>query len=70
MPVFEGDVGERPAVIWYAGTLCSTRMSCGPALALAVLSKGLVALVFFFGTALVYLLLTDELEEVARCCGR
>ena len=35
------------------------------ALALAVLTKGLVALVFFFGTAIVYLALTGEYENGA-----
>jgi len=35
-------------------------------LALAVLTKGLVALVFFFGTALVFLLLTEELTHLHR----
>jgi 4-amino-4-deoxy-L-arabinose transferase-like glycosyltransferase len=54
-----GEVGERPAVIWYAGTsfYAYAMWAC---VALAVLTKGLVALVFFFGTALLYLLLTDE----------
>jgi 4-amino-4-deoxy-L-arabinose transferase-like glycosyltransferase len=33
------------------------------ALALAVLTKGLVALVFFFGTAILYLVLTDEYKK-------
>ena len=54
-----GEVGERPAVIWYAGPLFYPYVMWG-ALALAVLTKGLVALVFFFGTALLYLLLTEE----------
>jgi 4-amino-4-deoxy-L-arabinose transferase-like glycosyltransferase len=36
------------------------------ALALAVLTKGLVALVFFFGTALVYLLWTKQLSKLHR----
>jgi len=54
-----GEVGERPAMIWYAGPLFYPYVMWG-SLALAVLTKGLVALVFFFGTALLYLLLTDE----------
>ena len=33
------------------------------ALALAVLTKGLVALVFFFGTAIIYLALTGEYKQ-------
>ncbi len=50
---------ERPAEIWNAGPLfypCVMWVS----LALAVLSKGLVALVFFFATAGLYLLLTED----------
>jgi len=35
-------------------------------LALAVLTKGLVALVFFFGTALLFLILTEELPNLHR----
>ncbi len=54
-----GELGERPAAIWYAGPLFYPYVMWG-SLALAVLTKGLVALVFFFGTALLYLLLTDE----------
>jgi 4-amino-4-deoxy-L-arabinose transferase-like glycosyltransferase len=54
-----GEAGERPAVIWYAGPLFYPYVMWA-CLALAVLTKGLVALVFFFGTALLYLLLTDE----------
>jgi 4-amino-4-deoxy-L-arabinose transferase-like glycosyltransferase len=54
-----GEVGERPAVIWYAGTsfYAYAMWAC---VALAVLTKGLVGLVFFFGTALIYLALADE----------
>ena len=54
-----GEVPERPAMIWYAGPkfYAYVMWAC---LALAVLTKGLVALVFFFGTALVYLVLTEE----------
>src|ERR1700677_2770494 len=36
------------------------------ALALAVLTKGLIALVFFFGTALVYLAITGEWRQQRR----
>ncbi len=54
-----GEVPERPSEIWYAGPkfYAYCMWTC---LALAVLTKGLVALVFFFGTALVFLVLTDE----------
>jgi len=58
--VLEGQ--ERPAVAWYAGPLFYT-YAMWIALALAVLTKGLVALVFFFGTALVYLVLTEDLRK-------
>jgi 4-amino-4-deoxy-L-arabinose transferase-like glycosyltransferase len=54
-----GEVGEQPAVIWDAGPLFYPYVMWG-CVALAVLTKGLVALVFFVGTAVVYLALTDE----------
>ncbi len=54
-----GDVQERPAVAWYAGPLFYPYVMWG-SLALAVLSKGLVALVLFFATAGLFLLLTGE----------
>ncbi len=57
-----GEAGEQPAVIWYAGTNFYAYAMWG-CLALAVLTKGLVALVFFFGTALLYLLLTEEWRQ-------
>ena len=56
---------ERPAVIAYAGALFYPYVMWA-ALALAVLAKGLVALVFFFATTLVYLALTDELGRWRR----
>ena len=59
-----GDVNaERPALTWYAGprfyayTMWAT-------LALAVLAKGLIALVFFFATVLIFLALTGELHKI------
>ncbi len=54
-----GDLQERPAVAWYAGPLFYPYVMWG-SLALAVLSKGLVALVLFFATAGLFLLLTGE----------
>ena len=54
-----GEGQERPSMIRDAGPLFYPYVMWA-SLALAVLTKGLVALVFFFGTALVYLLLTDE----------
>jgi 4-amino-4-deoxy-L-arabinose transferase-like glycosyltransferase len=50
---------EAPAVVFDAGPLFYPYVMWS-SLALAVLTKGLVALVFFFGTALVYLLLTED----------
>ena len=58
-----GEVGERPALIFYAGPLFYPYVMWG-SLALAVLTKGLVALVFFFGTALLYLVLTEEWRKL------
>ena len=52
---------ERPAEIFNAGPVYPYIM--WTSLALAVLTKGLVALVFFFGTAFAYLLLTVELRR-------
>ncbi len=54
-----GEGQERPSMIRDAGPLFYPYVMWG-SLALAVLTKGLVALVFFFGTALVYLVLTEE----------
>ncbi len=53
------EVRERPAVAWYAGPLFYPYVMWG-SLALAVLSKGLVALVLFFAAAGLFLLLTKE----------
>ena len=53
---------ERPAIAWYAGPLFYPYVMWA-SLALAVLAKGLVALVFFFATAILYLVLTDELKH-------
>ena len=52
---------ERPALITHAGALYPHLM--WSLLALAVLTKGLVALVFFFGTAAAYLLLTGTASK-------
>ena len=54
------EVRERPAVAWYAGPLFYPYVMWG-SLALAVLSKGLVALVLFFAAAGLFLGLTGEL---------
>ncbi len=54
-----GEVPERPSEIWYAGPKFYAYVMWA-SLALAVLTKGLVALVFFFGTAMFYLVLTDD----------
>ena len=56
----EKGVRERPAVIAYAGPLFYPYVMWA-ALGLAVLAKGLVAMVFFFATTLIYLAFTDEL---------
>lgn len=53
-------IPERPSAVWYAGPNFYP-YAMWTALALAVLTKGLVALVFFFGTTFFYLLLTGEL---------
>ena len=53
---------EQPAIAWYAGPLFYPYVMWS-SLALAVLTKGLVALVFFFGTAFLFLLLTDEMKK-------
>ncbi len=61
----ESDPTEQPSVAWYAGphfypyVLWTT-------LALAVLTKGLVALVFFFGIAALYLALTGDYRYLRR----
>jgi 4-amino-4-deoxy-L-arabinose transferase-like glycosyltransferase len=54
-----GEVQERPAVAWYAGPLFYPYTMWG-CLALAVLTKGLVALVLFGATVALYLGLTGE----------
>jgi len=56
---------ERPADAWYAGVLVYP-YAMWASLALAVLTKGLVALVFFFGTSLVFLLLMGDLRLIRR----
>ena len=58
-PVSGTEVRERPAVAWYAGPLFYPYVMWG-SLALAVLSKGLVALVLFVTTTLLFLPLTGE----------
>ena len=59
------DTPERPALTWYAGPHVYPYLMWS-ALALAVLTKGLVALVFFFATVVTYLVLTDTWREVRR----
>ena len=56
---------ERPALAWYAGPYFYPYVLwfC---LACAVLTKGLVALVFFFGTAILYLALTGDYRQWRR----
>ena len=56
---------EQPAIAWYAGPLFYPAVMWA-SLALAVLAKGLVALVFFFATTLLFLLLTDTLKDVRK----
>jgi 4-amino-4-deoxy-L-arabinose transferase-like glycosyltransferase len=53
---------ERPSVAWYAGPHFYPGVMWG-SLALAVLAKGLVAVVFFFATTFLFLLLTGELKQ-------
>ncbi len=55
------DASERPAEILNAAPLYPYILWAS--LAFAVLTKGLVALVFFFGTTLLYLLMTGELSK-------
>jgi len=61
-PVDGTEIQEKPGVIWYANPLFYAAVLWS-SLALAVLTKGLVALVFFFGTSFAYLLLTGELHR-------
>ncbi len=56
---------ERPAVAWYAGPHFYPYV-LWTALACAVLTKGLVALIFFFGTATLYLSLTGDYRQIRR----
>lgn len=53
---------ERPSIAWYAGPGFYAYVMWA-SLAFAVLAKGFVALVFFFATAILYLILTDELKS-------
>ncbi len=57
--------GETPAFVSSASTTLFP-YAMWTALALAVLTKGLVALVFLFGTAILYLALTGETREWRR----
>ena len=59
------DPPERPSTIWYAGPWFYPYVMWAT-LALAVLAKGLVALVFFAATTLLFLLLTDTLRDWRR----
>jgi len=56
------DLHERPSIAWYAGPLFYPYVMW-VSLALAVLAKGLVAVVLFGASALLFLLLTDELPN-------
>jgi 4-amino-4-deoxy-L-arabinose transferase-like glycosyltransferase len=56
---------ETPAIAWYAGPHFYPYVMAAT-LALAVLAKGLVALVFFLATTLAFLLLTDDLRHWRR----
>jgi len=53
---------ERPSIAWYAGPLFYPYVMWA-SVALAVLAKGLVALIFFSVTTILYLTLTDELKN-------
>ncbi len=53
---------EQPSIAWYAGPLFYPYVMW-VSLVLAVLAKGLVALIFFGGTTFLFLLLTDELKN-------
>jgi len=55
-------IRERPSEAFYAGPLFYPYVMWG-SLALAVLTKGLVALVFFFATTFLFLLLTGTLAD-------
>jgi 4-amino-4-deoxy-L-arabinose transferase-like glycosyltransferase len=55
------EVGGPAVAVGLSPTTCAYLMWAS--LALAVLTKGLVALVFFFGTAIVYLTLTGDLKK-------
>ena len=61
-PQLSTEPTERPAIAWYAGPLFYP-YAMWASLALAVLAKGLVALVFFFATAFLFLWLTDDLKS-------
>jgi 4-amino-4-deoxy-L-arabinose transferase-like glycosyltransferase len=56
---------ESPAIAWYAGPYFYPYVMWAT-LALAVLAKGLVALVFFFATTLLFLLLTNPFPEILK----
>ena len=54
---------EQPSDVWYAGPAFYAHVMWA-SLALAVLAKGLVALVFFLATALLFLALTGDLRKL------
>ena len=64
-PINIGGTAERPSLLWYAGPGFYAYIMWST-LALAVLTKGLVALVFFFATAVPFLILTDTLRDWRR----
>ncbi len=63
--VAPANIPERPAHAWYAGPYFYPYV-LWTALACAVLTKGLVALVFFLGTATPYLAITGDYRNTRR----
>jgi 4-amino-4-deoxy-L-arabinose transferase-like glycosyltransferase len=59
------DPTEQPSVAWYAGPHFYPYI-LWTTLALAVLTKGLVAVIFFFGTAILYFALTGDHRHLGR----
>ena len=64
-PISPAQAIERPSIAWHAGPLFYPYVMWA-SLALAVLSKGLVALVFFFATTLAFLTLTADWPKVRK----
>jgi 4-amino-4-deoxy-L-arabinose transferase-like glycosyltransferase len=59
------EVAEQPAIVWYAGGAFYSYLMWS-SLGLAVLTKGLVALVFFAATAILYLTFTGSFRDWRR----